>query len=140
VSFFLLEGPLMTAWSSRSGSRGASEESLQKPRGSIHARVQQIGPEHFGIVCVDCAKARSKWLLADFYGKLVVPPTQVAPNRVELDFMISQVRRACQEHNLRRPHPGPRGPQPLGDILAIVLARLGVGLVQSKEPGESNPT
>jgi hypothetical protein len=47
---------------------------------------------------------------------------------------------AEQLHNLRRPHPGPRGPQRLGDILAIVLARLGVGLVQSQEPGESNPT
>jgi hypothetical protein len=34
----------------------------------LHPRVQQVGPEHFGIVCVDCAKARSKFLLADFYG------------------------------------------------------------------------
>ena len=91
----------MTARSSRSGSRGASEESLQKPRGSIHARVQLVGPEHFGIVCVDCAKARSKWLLADFYGNVVVPPTPVAHNRVELDFMTSQVRRTCQERGLR---------------------------------------
>jgi hypothetical protein len=31
---------------------------------------------------------------------------------------------------------GRRGPQPLGDILPIVLARLGVGVVQSKESGE----
>jgi hypothetical protein len=29
-----------------------------------------------------------------------------------------------------------RGPQPLGDILPLVLARLGVGVVQSKESGE----
>ena len=29
-----------------------------------------------------------------------------------------------------------RGPQPLGDILPIVLARLGVGAVQSPESGE----
>jgi hypothetical protein len=29
-----------------------------------------------------------------------------------------------------------RGPQPLGDILPIVLARLGVGVVQSAESGE----
>ena len=29
-----------------------------------------------------------------------------------------------------------RGPQPLGDILPIVLARLGVGVVQSEESGE----
>jgi transposase len=90
----------MAARSSRSRSRRALDDSLQKPRGSIHARVQEVGPEHFGIVCVDCAKARSKWLLADFYGKVVMPPTEVAHNRVELDFMTSQVRRACQEHGL----------------------------------------
>jgi transposase len=91
----------MAARSLRSRSRRASQEDLQKPRGSIHARVQQATPEHFGIVCVDCAKARSKWLLADFYGKVVVPPTIVAHNRVELDFMIYQVRQACQAHELR---------------------------------------
>src|SRR3981081_1288450 len=91
----------MAARSSRSPSRRASDEELQKPRGSIHARVQRIGPEHFGIVCVDCAKARSKWLLADFYGKVVVPPTRVAHNRPELDLMTNQVRQACQQHDLR---------------------------------------
>ena len=42
--------------------------------------------------------------------------------------------------NFNRPHPGPKGPQVLGDILAIVLARLGVGRVQSTEPGGTNPT
>lgn len=46
---------------------------------------------------------------------------------------------AEQLEDWRRPHPGPRGPQVLGDILAVVLARLGVGVVQSQGPGESNP-
>jgi transposase len=31
--------------------------SIAKPSGSIHPRVQMVGPEHFGIVAVDCAKA-----------------------------------------------------------------------------------
>jgi hypothetical protein len=35
-------------------------DAVQKPRGTFHPRVQQVGPEHFGIVAVDCAKARSK--------------------------------------------------------------------------------
>jgi transposase len=43
-----------------------------------------------------------------------------------------------QWQELKRPHPGPKGPQLLGDILATVLARLGVGVVQSQGPG--NPT
>jgi transposase len=91
----------MTARSSRSRPRRPADEDLQKPRGSIHARVQLVGPDHFGIVCVDCAKARSKWLLADFYGKVLVPPTHVAHNRVELDAVTSQVRQACQVHDVR---------------------------------------
>jgi len=35
---------------------------LQKPNGQMVPRVRKVGPEHFGIVAVDCAKARSKWL------------------------------------------------------------------------------
>ena len=50
---------------------------IHKPNGSVHPRVQKVGPEHFGIVAVDCAKARSKWMLADFYGNVLVPPTEV---------------------------------------------------------------
>ena len=43
----------------RSRKRSSSRrlEILQKPRGVIHARVQKVGLEHFGIVSVDCAKA-----------------------------------------------------------------------------------
>ena len=38
---------------------------------------------------------------------------------------------------LQRIHEGRRrGPQPLGDVLPLVLARLGVGVVQSAESGE----
>jgi hypothetical protein len=47
---------------------------------------------------------------------------------------------AAQLHDFTRTHPGPKGPQLLGDILAIILARLGVGAVQSRQPGEVNPT
>jgi transposase len=91
----------MAARSSRSRSHRSWDEPLGKPKGAIQSRVQQVGPEHFGIVSVDCAKLRSKWLLADFYGKVIVPPTHVAHNRVELDAMINQVRQACQQHEVR---------------------------------------
>jgi hypothetical protein len=41
------------------------------------------------------------------------------------------------QEELHRIHDGRRrGPQVLGDILPIVLARLGVGAVQSPESGE----
>jgi len=57
---------------------------LGKPNGAIQPRVQAVGPEHFGIVAVDCAKARSKWMLCDFYGRLLVPPTTVEHQRTAL--------------------------------------------------------
>ncbi len=75
--------------------------SLGKPRGVLHPRVQQVGPEHFGIVCVDCAKARSKFLLADFYGRVLLAPTTVAHNRPDLDAAVAQVRQAFADHQLR---------------------------------------
>ncbi len=41
--------------------------SVHKPRGVIHPRVRAVGPEHFAFICVDCAKDRSKMMMADFY-------------------------------------------------------------------------
>jgi transposase len=67
----------------------------------LHPRVQQVGPEHFGIACFDCAKTRSKFLLADFYGRILLPPTLVAHNRPDLDAAIAQVRQAFTTHQLR---------------------------------------
>jgi transposase len=75
--------------------------SVGKPRGVLHPRVQQVGPEHFGIVCVDCAKARSKFLLADFYGRILIPPTEVAHNRPDLDAAVTQVRQAFATNDIR---------------------------------------
>jgi transposase len=74
---------------------------IHKPHGVIHPRVQAVGPEHFGIVSVDCAKARSKWMLADFYGKVLVPPTPVQHTRKGLEEMTESVRKAITQFDLR---------------------------------------
>ena len=50
---------------------------IGKPTGQITAPVQAVGPEHFGVVSVDCAKRRSKWMLCNFYGKVVIEPTTI---------------------------------------------------------------
>lgn len=73
---------------------------LAKPRGVLHPRVQRVGPEHFGIVAFDCAKVRSKFLLADFYGRVLLPPTIVAHNRPDLEAAVAQVRSAFAAHQL----------------------------------------
>src|SRR5438067_9955474 len=74
---------------------------LHKPAGTFHPRVQQVGPEHFGIVSVDCAKARSKWMLCDFFGNIVVPPTEVEHRRLALTAAIEQLRQAMQTRDLK---------------------------------------
>ena len=84
-----------------SGRKSRRYLDVAKPSGSLHPRVQKVGPEHFGIVAVDCAKARSKWMLADFYGKILIPPTEVEHNRVELECAIRQVREALATHGIK---------------------------------------
>jgi transposase len=89
-----------TGTGSRS-SRTRKAFTVSKPRGVLHPRVQQVGPEHFGIVAVDCAKARSKFFLADFYGKVLLPPTEVAHTRPELDAAVATIQQAFEQHQLR---------------------------------------
>ena len=82
-------------------SRTIGIEVLGKPKGVIQPRVQAVGPEHFGVVAVDCAKARSKWMLCDFYGKVLIPPTVVEHHRAALELAALQLREALQKHDLR---------------------------------------
>jgi transposase len=65
---------------SRSQRTRSSTSFLHKPHGVIHPRVQAVGPEHFAIIAVDPAKARSKWMMTDFYGNLLIPPTELEHN------------------------------------------------------------
>jgi transposase len=89
------------ASASRSRKRRSGRRHLiHKPRGVIHPRVQAVGPERFGIVSVDCAKARSKWMLADFYGKVLVPPTVVEHTKSGLEGMVCAVKKAKLEFGL----------------------------------------
>jgi transposase len=74
--------------------RPARAQVIHKPLGTIHPRVRAVGPERFGIVSVDCAKDRSKWMLADFYGRVLVPPTVVEHTRAGLQAMVRTIREA----------------------------------------------
>ena len=85
---------------------------IAKPSGSLHPRVQKVGPEHFGIVAVDCAKARSKWMLADFYGHVLIQPTVVEHNKRGFDSAVTEIRRAIDRHRL-------------GDVL-VAIERTGI--------------
>src|SRR5271157_6198274 len=81
--------------------RAKGRLTVQKARGVLHPRVQKAGPERFGIVSVDCAKARSKWMLADFYGNVLVPPQQVSHTRGAFDLAVALVRYTAKEKGLQ---------------------------------------
>jgi transposase len=79
---------------------GSKKRSIGKPAGQIQERVQAVGPEHFGIVAVDCAKRRSKWMLCNFYGKVVIEPTTVEHTAGGFRTMTQLVAEACQAEGL----------------------------------------
>ena len=82
-------------------SRSAKTYHLQKPNGQLASRVQAVGPERFGIVAVDVAKKRSRYFLADFYGKVLLPPTSVEHEHGQLQNAVGSLRALIQQHGLR---------------------------------------
>ena len=80
--------------------RGQRRHEVHKPAGALHPRVEWVGPHHFGIVSVDCAKARSKWMLADFFGKVLVAPVEVPHTQAGFRAALQQLRQAILDHRL----------------------------------------
>jgi transposase len=81
-------------------SAGAKKRFVGKPTGHIQERVQAAGPEHFGVVAVDCAKRRSKWMLCNFYGQVLLEPTTVEHTAGGLRAMTQLIAAACREEGL----------------------------------------
>src|SRR5262245_40496745 len=73
--------------------------------------VEKAGPTHFGIVCLDCHKANAKWMLADFFGTILITPRKLSHTRKGLEDAVAQVRQAVRDHRL-------------GDLI-VVLERTG---------------
>ncbi len=73
---------------------------IGKPTGIIQQRVQEATPQRFGIVSVDCAKRRSKWLLCDYFGRVIIEPTKVEHNAGCLAAMTQQVQDACEAEGI----------------------------------------
>jgi transposase len=77
-----------------------SRRQLPKPGGVVDCRVQAAGPEHFGVVSVDCAKHRSRWMLCDFYGRVLLPAATVEHCGSALRHAVDALRGAVREHRL----------------------------------------
>lgn len=74
---------------------------LHKPHGYFHDRVERAGPAHFGIACFDCHKNYSQWMLADFFGKLLLSPVRLEHTRPAFDQAVADLRQAMRAHDLR---------------------------------------
>lgn len=74
---------------------------LGKPTGIIQPRVQQVGPEGFGVIAVDCAKDRSKWMMANFYGKVLIDPTEVEHRCNAFQVMAQLATEAIERHQIK---------------------------------------
>jgi transposase len=91
----------MTAKSKSKRARKSRSHSVHKPRGVIHPRVRAVGPEHFAFICVDCAKIRSKMMVVDFYGRILVEPTIVEHDRFGFGVAIKQICDAKKRHGIK---------------------------------------
>lgn len=80
--------------------RGRRPFLVHKPAGTLAPRVAAAGAQRFGILAVDCAKRRSKLLLVDFLGAVLLPPFEVEHESGALDAAADQVRAAARRHGL----------------------------------------
>jgi len=71
-----------------------------KPTGIIQDRVQKVSPARFGVVSIDCAKRRSKWMLCDYFGRVIIEPKKVEHHRGSLEAMVEQVNAACEAEGI----------------------------------------
>ena len=81
--------------------RSRSRQSLQKPNGIIGPRVQKVGGDRFAIVCVDPAKHRSEWMMADYFGNLLIKPQTIEHRAVDFKLAVLQIREAQQQHDIQ---------------------------------------
>ena len=81
--------------------KGTTRRYVGKPSGVIQQRVQEAGPQHFGIISVDCAKRRSKWMLCDYFVRVIIEPTIVEHNAGALRAMTQQAAAACQAEGIK---------------------------------------
>ena len=74
---------------------------VQKPQGQFSQRVQVVGPEHFGVVSVDCGKHRSKFMLCDFYGNVLIEPTHVDHTQAAFAGAMQRLHAISDVRNVR---------------------------------------
>jgi transposase len=69
-------------------------------KGELGTRVEAVGPKRFGVVAIDCAKNASRWRLADFYGRCLIPPTTLPHRAADFEAAIQAVKQAVSTHEI----------------------------------------
>jgi len=81
-------------------SKSKPRQSLQKANGVISPRVQKVGGEHFAIVCVDPAKHRSEWMMADYFGNVLIEPQTLEHQGPFFKAAMELVRQTQLQHHI----------------------------------------
>jgi transposase len=96
-----MAGKFSTSRRRKSKSKSNPKRTLQKPNGVIAPRVKKVGGERFAIVCVDPAKLRSEWMMADYFGNLLIEPQTVEHRGVCFKLAVELIRQTQQQHNIQ---------------------------------------
>lgn len=86
---------------SQSKANPRKRQNLQKPNGLIGPRVKKVGGERFAIVCIDPAKLRSEWMMADYFGNLLIEPQTVEHQAACFKMAVEQVRQVQEQHKIQ---------------------------------------
>jgi transposase len=84
----------------KSRTKSRNRRSLQKPNGVISPRVAKVGGERFAIVCIDPAKNRSEWMMADYFGNVIIPPRTLEHQAAFFKIAFTLIREAQEKHNI----------------------------------------
>jgi transposase len=84
-----------------SKSNPRKRENVQKPSGVIGPRVQKVGGERFALVCIDPAKHRSEWMMADYFGKVLIPPQTLTHQAAFFKLAAVQICEAKEKHGIQ---------------------------------------
>lgn len=85
----------------KSKSNSRKRQTVQKPNGVIAPRVKKVGGERFAIVCVDPAKHRSEWMMADYFGNLLIEQQTVEHRAAFFKLAVARIREAQEEHDIQ---------------------------------------
>ncbi len=96
-----MAGKVSTIRRRKSRSNSRKRQNLQKPNGVIGHRVKKVGGANFAIVCVDPAKHRSEWMMADYFGNLLIEQQTLEHQTAFFKLAVAQIREAQQQHDIQ---------------------------------------